>query len=66
MADEADAANDLAQKYIDIAIGNSTGLNSASDDCVECSVTIPKARQDATGGTDLCIDCASILELRTR
>lgn len=31
-----------------------------TEDCESCGYTIPKARQEATGGTNLCIDCASI------
>lgn len=33
-----------------------------TDDCEECGVRIPAARQNATGGTDMCIDCQSELE----
>lgn len=34
--------------------------------CVECEQFIPQARQQATGGTDMCIDCASIEYQRSR
>lgn len=62
--DEADQANDLAQKYMDIALSNHNQPHAANEDCVECGIFIPVARQQATSGTDICIDCAELYELR--
>lgn len=36
------------------------------DDCAECGMFIPIARQQATGGTDMCIDCQSIAETKNK
>jgi RNA polymerase-binding transcription factor DksA len=35
---------------------------SRTDDCIECGVRIPEARQKATGGCDTCIYCQSLYE----
>jgi len=32
---------------------------AVSEECIECDVFIPIARQEATGGCDMCIDCQS-------
>lgn len=41
-------------------------LKPVSHYCVECDRFIPQARQQATGGTDHCIDCAELGEQRGR
>lgn len=66
MADEADQGNDLAQRYMDISLSKHNQPHASSEDCVECGSFIPAARQRATSGTDLCIDCAELDELRRR
>ena len=35
---------------------------SATEDCVECEAPIPPRRQESTGGTDMCVSCASVSE----
>lgn len=37
---------------------------SVSEDCEECGDRIPAARQQATGGTNLCIDCAEVAQAK--
>jgi len=39
---------------------------AVSKTCVECGDNISKARQQATGGTELCINCAQQEEFKTR
>ena len=35
------------------------------DDCIDCGIFIPLARQEATGGTDLCMPCKEIQDAQT-
>lgn len=37
---------------------------AVSDECVECDTPISKERQEATGGTEYCVDCQSANEIR--
>lgn len=66
MADEIDRANDMAQRHLDAALLAHKFNHAVSEDCVECGADIPPERQTATGGTDLCIECASINEKKGR
>lgn len=65
MADEADIANDRAQRELDAALAAIThpadGLPSAIW-CEECDEQIPEARRSAVPGCLLCIQCQSLYE----
>lgn len=37
-----------------------------SVDCIDCGGHIPEARQAATDGTEYCVNCAEINEIRGR
>lgn len=60
MADEADIANDRIELEMSLTMKARRQEKRFSVDCVECGEYIPQARQQATGGTDMCIDCASM------
>jgi len=74
VADIVDEANDRAQAELDAAIAAARGIpagrredvKQSADCCVECGDLIPSERQIAVPGCDLCVDCASELELRSR
>ena len=69
MADIADDAQEQAEKLEDLrrrqsaARGVLTPKDSA-DNCEECGLEIPSARQIAVLGCDLCIICAEKKERR--
>lgn len=61
--DEADISQARMELEEDLRQKHRTRIKRAfSVDCVECGTDIPEARQAATGGTDLCINCATMLE----
>lgn len=66
MADEIDRANDMAQRHLDAALNAHKAKHARSEDCIECGEVISEARQLATGGTELCIECASLAEQKGR
>lgn len=35
-----------------------------SEDCIDCGVDIPQARQEATGGTERCTHCQGYFDTR--
>ena len=39
-------------------------LVESRDDCIECGLQIPSARQIAIPGVETCIHCASVAEMR--
>jgi phage/conjugal plasmid C-4 type zinc finger TraR family protein len=63
MADIIDQASDLEtlERENSIARQRLQVKRAYSKDCVECGVHIPEERQEILGGTDLCVDCASML-----
>ena len=67
MSDVADIANDRIEAEETIRRKRRESFKPlVSEDCFECGLEIPQARQEATGGTDMCIDCQSNAELRRR
>ena len=66
MSDAVDQANELAVRYVDIQLANRCLAVEPSEECEECGITIPDARQEATGGTTTCIGCAELNEIRGR
>ena len=64
MADEADVANEMIQRGLDVVLAEHAKKHDISDECKACGETIPTARQKATNGTTLCVDCASDMEKR--
>lgn len=61
MSDEADIANDRIETEMQLRMRARQTVQAVSEDCVECGVIIPEARQQALGGTELCVDCAGKL-----
>lgn len=67
MSDKPACRNDIATQFeeqflVTVLASHKARLKAKySERCVECDVVIPVARQEATGGTDLCIECASML-----
>lgn len=63
-ADHLDAAAVLTEQRTSSAIDaiRNRPKPQASSECVDCGEPIPAARQQATGGTDHCIHCQSLLE----
>lgn len=67
MTDEADIANDAAQKALDNTLSSRVIYQGESaDECIECGELIPSERQIAVPGCQLCIDCAARYEKRGR
>ena len=65
--DAIDRANDLAQMHLDAALSyTSVAVKQQTDDCQECGLSISSARQNATGGTDMCAECADYFERRRK
>lgn len=63
-ADNLDKASALTEEHVRASIEahRNRAKRPRSEECVDCGQTIPEARQKATGGTDLCIECQSLLE----
>ena len=66
MADEVDRANDVVQRHLDAVLVAHKAQHARSEECVECGEEISEARQQATGGTELCFECASLAEQKGR
>lgn len=63
MADEIDAANELAEMYLADALSRRVEYKGESlSECDECGAEIPEARRKAVQGCKHCVDCASDLE----
>ena len=43
-----------------IALQQHSAKQQEEEDCIECGIFIPLLRQEATGGTDLCVACKEI------
>lgn len=69
MADIVDIANDKIEEDLRVKLlnmANEKTLRQISVDCVDCGELIPPMRQQATGGTNLCIDCAEFVEFKNK
>jgi hypothetical protein len=66
MANEGDLGNDMAQRHLDAALQAHRVVRVVSEDCVECGDSISPERQQATGGTQFCFECASLAEKKGR
>lgn len=65
MADLADITEERNEKYAEIVKKQREAYRpNISTNCIECSIHIPIARQKATGGTDMCVDCQKLTETR--
>ena len=67
MADEADIANDFAMAELERAIAAARGIATVQDsanECIECGMLIPSARQIAIPGVQHCVEFASRLEVQ--
>ena len=65
--DLTDVANETADLLLGQALLNHTNAVAKkkrpfSEECVECGTIIPEQRQQATGGTDICVCCMETLE----
>lgn len=66
-SDLTDVANETADLMLGQALLNHSNAVAKkkrpfSEECVECGIIIPKQRQQATGGTDICVCCMETLE----
>ena len=66
-ADLTDIANETADLILDQALLHQSKVaarakRSYSEDCIECGDIIPAQRQQATGGTNICVGCLETLE----
>ncbi|HEC73133.1 MAG TPA: TraR/DksA family transcriptional regulator [Methylophaga aminisulfidivorans] len=67
MSDEVDVANEVAERNLNMALQAAKGVKrERSDDCIECGIKIPYARQHVTGGTCICAPCLHIQEQRAK
>jgi len=71
MADLADNADKAINDHLEAAIRAARGIvppdARSAEVCVECSMEISSARQQAVPGCQLCTDCAEVVEsLRRR
>ena len=67
MVDIVDRANDMIEENYRIKmLDRANKQTKTTVECEDCGVHIPKDRQEATGGTSQCIDCAEIAEIRAR
>jgi phage/conjugal plasmid C-4 type zinc finger TraR family protein len=67
VADEADRGNEVAERNLEMALqAHKTVKREVSDECVECDEPISAARQQATGGTDLCVMCQHRMETQAK
>lgn len=67
MSDVADKANDRIEA--ENALRDKIRKDfkpSVSENCYECDTYIPMARQEAVGGTDMCIDCQADYEYKRK
>ena len=55
--DIVDDANELVDLMVSNKIREATAPQPIAKDCRECGDLIPQARQEATGGTDMCVEC---------
>lgn len=67
-AEIIDAANELAQQRIEMAIAaHRIDRNAVSaTHCVECGDDIPQARREAVPGCRTCSDCQQIIEIKNK
>lgn len=67
-AEIIDAANELAQQRIDMAIAahriNRDAVSAVK--CAECGDKLPEARRKAYPGCTMCVDCQGEMELRNK
>lgn len=56
--DDVDMTSEREEKTLALTLKSMKKKSAYSEDCIDCGDLIPKARQDATGGTDMCIECA--------
>lgn len=66
MANEGDLGNDMAQRHLDAALQAHRVVRVVSEECIECGDSISPERQQATGGTQFCFECASLAEKKGR
>ena len=69
MADEADMSQARMEKEAELmaaARQRAIDSRSVSDECEECGDAISEARQKATGGTDMCFECANKAETKRK
>ena len=64
--DEADIANDRAQRDLDMKLAEMMGhqRTGGPEFCTKCSEPMPRLRRDL--GLSMCIDCAQLVERAAR
>ena len=68
MADEIDNAQLIEQRNIEVALANHSAQYSGDSEyfCVECDAVIPHQRRTLLPGVDVCVQCASIRETKSK
>lgn len=69
MADSIDQAQIENERHLELALARRVVFDPAkpsANDCVECCCEIPKARRAAIPGVETCVDCQSLIELRSK
>jgi phage/conjugal plasmid C-4 type zinc finger TraR family protein len=70
MADDADRAQAHIERELEARISAARGIlppaAESANECVECGLEIPSARQLAVPGCQTCTECAQSLEQRAR
>ena len=66
MADICDLTDERMEREEAIRSKLLNQPHAKSDNCIECGVHIPEARQQATNGTEYCIGCQELHELKGR
>jgi phage/conjugal plasmid C-4 type zinc finger TraR family protein len=74
MGDPIDRANEISEDFLERSIHAARGITPISvdmtkdsaDNCAECGLQIPSARQLAVPGCQYCASCADDLEKRAR
>lgn len=66
--DTLDAANELTQQRIEMAVAAHRLNHSAvsATHCEECGDNLPEARRKAYPGCTMCVECQSNMELRKK
>lgn len=71
-SDNLDVAAEYTQERTDatvaaqVAVFRQSCARISRDDCIECGVDIPVARQIAVPGVQMCFDCQSITDVKTK
>jgi phage/conjugal plasmid C-4 type zinc finger TraR family protein len=68
MRDNIDKANDLAQRELESILKNRKPrfIGESATHCQDCGEPIPEKRRQLLAGCQLCVDCQSLIEKKTK